>query len=128
MESFAFGVAEAREQFVMDRFGVSLELPKILPAGVGEAEPLGHVFQAGDPIEPVYNLGSGDGVSVGEIMSTMAAVTGIPFTPEIAPRRGGDPDRIVASGELARRDLNWEMRHSLGAMVQSAWDARRAAA
>lgn len=85
-------------------------------------------LQAGDPIEPVYNLGSGDGVSVGEIMSTMAAVTGIPFTPEIAPRRGGDPDRIVASGELARRDLNWEMRHSLGAMVQSAWDARRAAA
>ena len=38
MESFAFGVAEAREQFVMDRFGVSLELPKILPAGVGEAD------------------------------------------------------------------------------------------
>jgi UDP-glucose 4-epimerase len=85
-------------------------------------------LQAGDPIEPVYNLGSGDGVSVGEIMSTMAAVTGIPFIPEIAPRRGGDPDRIVASGELARRDLNWEMRHSLAAMVQSAWDARRAAA
>ncbi|MET0853487.1 MAG: UDP-glucose 4-epimerase GalE [Microterricola sp.] len=85
-------------------------------------------LQAGDAIEPVYNLGSGDGVSVGEIMSTMAAVTGIPFTPEIAPRRSGDPDRIVASGELARRDLNWEMRHSLSVMVQSAWDARRAAA
>lgn len=84
-------------------------------------------LQAGDAIEPVYNLGSGDGVSVGEIMSTMAAVTGIPFVPEIAPRRSGDPDRIVASGEMARRDLNWEMRHSLSAMVQSAWDARRAA-
>lgn len=85
-------------------------------------------LQAGQPIEPVYNLGSGDGVSVGEIMQTMAAVTGIPFTPEIAPRRAGDPDRIVASGERASRDLGWRMRHSLADMVRSAWEARCAAA
>jgi UDP-glucose 4-epimerase len=80
---------------------------------------------AGEPIEPVYNLGSGDGVSVGEIMRTMAEVTGIDFTPEIAPRRQGDPARIVASGELAARDLDWSMRHSLRDMVSSAWEARR---
>ncbi len=85
-------------------------------------------LQSGEAIEAVYNLGSGDGVSVGEIMSAMAAVTGIPFDPEIAPRRAGDPDRIVASGERARRDLNWQMRHSLTDMVRSAWEARRAAA
>ncbi|GAA3874074.1 UDP-glucose 4-epimerase GalE [Leifsonia kafniensis] len=84
-------------------------------------------MDAGEPISPVYNLGSGDGVSVGEIMSTVAAVTGIDFTPEIAPRRAGDPDRIVASGELAARDLRWVMRHSLEDMVKSAWDARQAA-
>jgi UDP-glucose 4-epimerase len=83
---------------------------------------------AGEPIEPVYNLGSGDGVSVGEIMRTVAAVTGIDFEPEIAPRRPGDPARIVASGELAARDLDWRMRHSLEDMVRSAWDARRTAA
>jgi UDP-glucose 4-epimerase len=83
---------------------------------------------AGEPIEPVYNLGSGDGVSVGEIMRTVAAVTGIDFEPEIAPRRPGDPARIVASGELAARDLDWRMRHSLEDMVRSAWDARRSAA
>ena len=35
--------------------------------------------------------------------------------------------RIVASGELAARDLDWRMRHSLGEMVASAWEARRAA-
>lgn len=84
-------------------------------------------MDAGEPISPVYNLGSGDGVSVGEIMSTVASVTGIDFTPEIAPRRAGDPDRIVASGELAARDLRWAMRHSLEDMVQSAWAARQAA-
>ena len=82
---------------------------------------------AGESIEPVYNLGSGDGVSVGEIMRTMAAVTGIGFTPQIAPRRPGDPARIVASGELAARDLDWSMRHTLQQMVQSAWEARSAA-
>jgi UDP-glucose 4-epimerase len=82
---------------------------------------------AGEPIEPVYNLGSGSGVSVGEIMRTVAAVTGIHFQPEIAPRRPGDPARIVASGELASRDLGWRMRHSLEQMVRSAWEARRSA-
>ena len=82
----------------------------------------------GDALEPVYNLGSGDGVSVGEIMTTMADVTGIRFTPEVAPRRPGDPARIVASGELAARDLDWRMRHSLAEMVASAWQARKNAA
>ena len=84
-------------------------------------------LDAGEPIEPVYNLGSGDGVSVGQIMSTVAAVTGIAFTPEVGPRRAGDPARIVASGELAARDLDWKMRHTLDEMVRSAWEARQAA-
>src|SRR5919202_1540471 len=82
---------------------------------------------AGEAVEPVYNLGSGSGVSVGEIMRTVADVTGIPFEPETAPRRPGDPARIVASGELAARDLDWRMRHSLEDMVRSAWEARRSA-
>ncbi len=80
---------------------------------------------AGNPLEPVYNLGSGDGISVREIMTAMAEVTGIEFTPEIGPRRPGDPDRIVASGELAARDLDWTMRHTLRDMVASAWEARQ---
>ncbi|WP_173922200.1 UDP-glucose 4-epimerase GalE [Agromyces sp. Marseille-P2726] len=84
-------------------------------------------LEAGEGLEPVYNLGSGDGVSVGEIMRTVAEVTGIDFTPEVGPRRPGDPARIVASGELAARDLDWRMRHSLADMVRTAWDARREA-
>jgi UDP-glucose 4-epimerase len=85
-------------------------------------------LDAGQEIAPVYNLGSGDGVSVGQIMSTVASVTGIDFTPEIGPRRTGDPDRIVASGEMAARDLDWKMRHSLEDMVRSAWESRQASA
>ncbi|TFC90396.1 MULTISPECIES: UDP-glucose 4-epimerase GalE [Cryobacterium] len=84
-------------------------------------------LDAGTPVLPVYNLGSGDGVSVGEIMSTVSAVTGIDFKPVIGPRRAGDPDRIVASGDLAARDLDWVMRHTLSDMVHSAWESRQAA-
>jgi UDP-glucose 4-epimerase len=84
-------------------------------------------LDAGEPLEAVYNLGSGDGVSVGEIMQAVAAVTDIDFTPEVGPRRTGDPARIVASGDLAARDLDWRMRHTLPQMVESAWEARRAA-
>jgi UDP-glucose 4-epimerase len=79
---------------------------------------------AGDTLEPVYNLGSGTGSSVREIMDAIRTVTGIDFTPEVGPRRPGDPDRIVATGELAARDLGWANRHSLEDMVRSAWQAR----
>ncbi|MWV50565.1 UDP-glucose 4-epimerase GalE [Rathayibacter sp. VKM Ac-2803] len=85
-------------------------------------------LSAGEPIDPVYNLGSGTGASVGEIMRAIADSTGIAFTPEVAPRRPGDPPRIVASGETAARDLGWEMRHSIAEMVESAWQARSSAA
>jgi UDP-glucose 4-epimerase len=80
-------------------------------------------LQDGLPVEPVYNLGSGDGTSVREIMTAIRKVTHIEFEPEITPRRPGDPARIVATGELARRDLDWQMRHSVEDMVSSAWRA-----
>ena len=83
-------------------------------------------LDVGEPIEAAYNLGSGTGVSVAEIMTAIAEATGIDFTPEIAPRRAGDPARIVAAGDLAARDIDWKMRHSLRQMVESAWAARTA--
>jgi UDP-glucose 4-epimerase len=81
----------------------------------------------GEPVEPAYNLGSRNGLSVREIMDAMARVTGIDFTPDIAPRRPGDPDRIVATGDLAARDLDWAMRYSVDEMVRTGWEARRTA-
>jgi UDP-glucose 4-epimerase len=84
-------------------------------------------LESGEPVERAYNLGSGDGSSVREIMTAMAKGTGIDFEPEVTARRPGDPARIVATGELAARDLEWSMRHTLDEMVSSAWEARRSA-
>lgn len=82
-------------------------------------------LESGRALQPVYNLGSGDGLSVLQIMDAVRRVTGIDFAPELAGRRPGDPARIVASGELAARDLGWTMRHDIDDMVASAWLAWR---
>lgn len=89
-------------------------------AHVGAARAL----SAGAPLQTAYNLGSGDGTSVAEMMTTIAAVTGNDFRPTRGPRRPGDPDRVVASGVRAARDLGWAMTHTLEDMIQSAWEAR----
>jgi UDP-glucose 4-epimerase len=76
---------------------------------------------AGDTVLPAYNLGSGVGSTVKEVMTAVARVTGIDFTPELVDRRPGDPATVVASGELAARDLGWTMSVSLEDMLGSAW-------
>lgn len=82
-------------------------------------------LDSGTELEAVYNLGSGTGVSVREIMDAVARVTGIDFVPDVREPRPGDPAQIVATGELAARDLDWRMRHTLDEMVASAWQARQ---
>lgn len=84
-------------------------------------------LQDGRRLDRVYNLGSGQGLSVRQIMDAMASVTGIDFRPDVNPRRAGDPARIVASGDRAARDLEWRMRHTVEDMVATAWRARLAA-
>lgn len=69
-----------------------------------------------------FNLGNGNGFSVLEVIEAARAVTGHTIPQEIAPRRPGDPDRLVASSELAREILDWQPRHaSIGDMISSAW-------
>lgn len=80
-------------------------------------------LDANQPVERVYNLGSGTGTSVREIASAIANVTGSPDNPFIESRRPGDPARIVADGTLAARDLDWRSRNSLKYTVSSAWQA-----
>ncbi len=77
----------------------------------------------GKELEPIYNLGSGDGSSVRQIMEAIVKATGTDLPIQEGPRRPGDPASIVAKGELAARDLGWKMRYSVDEMVASLWAA-----
>jgi UDP-glucose 4-epimerase len=72
----------------------------------------------------VFNVGTGEGASVFEVMDAIRQVTGEAFAVDVVRRRAGDPARIVASPELIGRELGWRARHDLEAMVASAWEAR----
>ena len=79
----------------------------------------------GEAIDTAYNLGSGVGTSVAEMMAAIAAAMDIDFTPVVGPRRIGDPARVVASGDKASSDLSWKMSHTLPEMIESTWLARK---
>ena len=70
----------------------------------------------------VYNLGSGTGYSVKEVVAVARAVTGHALPVEECPRRPGDAPRLVASSEKIRRELGWSPRYqSLSDIIGSAW-------
>jgi len=70
----------------------------------------------------VYNLGNGQGFSVREVIEVCRRVTGRPIPVVEAPRRPGDPPRLVASSERIRRELGWEpCIPDLEEIVASAW-------
>jgi len=74
----------------------------------------------------VYNLGNGVGYSVREVIETARKVTGHPIPAEIAPRRAGDPSRLVASSARIRRELGWQPRiPALYDIIASAWEWHR---
>ncbi|MEC4019022.1 UDP-glucose 4-epimerase GalE [Streptomyces sp. H27-D2] len=69
------------------------------------------------------NIGSGEGVSVRELADLVAEVTGHQGpSAKVMPRRAGDPARVVASGELAAKELGWSPRQDVRSMVTSAWE------
>jgi UDP-glucose 4-epimerase len=80
-------------------------------------------LESGKTLERVYNLGSGTGTSVREIMDAARRVTGIDFTPTEGARRPGDPSRVVANGDLAARDLAWQNTYTVDQMFATAWEA-----
>jgi len=71
----------------------------------------------------VYNIGSGNGYSVREVIETARVVTGNSIPATESPRRPGDPARLVASSEKIRRELGWEPQHAdLKDILTSAWE------
>jgi UDP-glucose 4-epimerase len=74
----------------------------------------------------VLNIGSGEGVSVAEMIGIVLDVSGhTGVAPVVAPRRPGDPARVVASCEAIGKELGWSARYGVRDMVASAWDGWR---
>ncbi|MEU5097262.1 UDP-glucose 4-epimerase GalE [Streptomyces sp. NPDC020996] len=67
------------------------------------------------------NIGRGEGVSVREMIDRINAVTGHDRPPTVAPRRPGDPARVVASAARATTELAWKAKHDVQDMITSAW-------
>ena len=69
-----------------------------------------------------YNLGTGNGLSVFEIIEAARRVTGHAIPVEIAPRRPGDPPKLIADSTHARRELNWQPEfENADAIIDSVW-------
>jgi UDP-glucose 4-epimerase len=77
-------------------------------------------LDGGAPSE-AYNIGRGEGSSVLEVLEMVGQVTGRDVTHQVAPRRPGDPARIVAVVDKIREGLGFQASHDLRSMVESAW-------
>jgi UDP-glucose 4-epimerase len=69
----------------------------------------------------IYNLGTGAGHTVREVITACQRATGHPVPHVDRDRRPGDPPVLVASGERARAELGWTPRHDLDRIVADAW-------
>lgn len=71
----------------------------------------------------IFNLGNGIGFSVKEVIETARKVTGHPIPAQISPRRAGDPAKLIASSEKARKILGWKPEHAeLEEIIATAWN------
>ena len=69
-----------------------------------------------------YNLGTGSGLSVMQILEAARKVTGHPIPAEVVPRRPGDPPRLIADSTRARQELGWKPQfENAEAIIASVW-------
>jgi UDP-arabinose 4-epimerase len=91
----------------------------VLDLAEGHVKALQHLM-AGNPSFTV-NLGTGQGSSVKEVISTIEEVTGKKVLYRIVPRRAGDPPALVADPRKAQQLLQWKAKRSLRDSVSTAW-------
>jgi len=85
-----------------------------------------HMLALTAPESGHYNLGTGNGLSVKEIIDATRKVTGHKIPAEVAPRRPGDPPRLIACSDLARKKLGWKPQfENAETIIESAWKWRQ---
>jgi UDP-glucose 4-epimerase len=81
-----------------------------------------HILALGAATSELYNLGSGGGASVHDVIAACRKITGKKIHAVEKPRRPGDPPRLIASSEKIKRELGWQPQfQSLEAIIESAW-------
>ncbi len=70
----------------------------------------------------IFNLGSGNGVTVLEAIQAFEKVSGQKLNYKLGPRRPGDVIAIFANNDLARTALNWNLKYDLDDMMRTAWE------
>ncbi len=81
-----------------------------------------HILALKSSKSEFYNLGTGGGSSVREVIAACREITGRKIDVVEKPRRPGDPPRLIASSEKIKRELGWRSKfQSLGAIIESAW-------
>ncbi|MCH4209602.1 UDP-glucose 4-epimerase GalE [Bifidobacterium sp.] len=73
-----------------------------------------------------FNVGTGEGTSVRQIVDELRNVTGLPFKESIRPRRAGDPPHLIGSPKRINEEMGWHAKCDVHDIVQSAWDAWQA--
>lgn len=81
---------------------------------------------ATEQMNAVYNVGSGKGYSVREMMDQMALSMGVSLDPILAPRRAGDSPQLIASTKKIEVELGWKPTATLKTMIDSSWAAEEA--
>ena len=77
-----------------------------------------------DRSHATFNVGSGKGSSVFEVLSEIKKVSGNDFKIDVQPRRAGDPPYLCADVSRIKAVLGWVAKHDLYDIIQSAWDAQ----
>jgi UDP-glucose 4-epimerase len=81
-----------------------------------------HVLALSSSKSDFYNLGTGGGASVREVIDSCRKITGHKIDVVEKPPRPGDPPRLIASSDKIKSELGWTPRfQSLDAIIQSAW-------
>ena len=81
-----------------------------------------HILALKSPRSEFYNLGTGGGASVREVIDCCRKVTGLKIDVAEKARRPGDPPRLIASSKKIKKELGWDPQfQSLEAIVESAW-------
>ena len=73
-----------------------------------------------------FNVGTGEGTSVRQIVDEVKKVTGLPFKETVMGRRAGDPPHLIGSPKRINEEMGWHAKYNVEDIVKSAWDAWQA--